>query len=474
MNRFLQDPTKVILALATVLCAVVLAASLVIGANLLASSAISLSFLGSGFLLHRSRTQTRDIGASTALMGQAVAFTAAFQGHNWQIDTHMLFFALLACLILLRSIPAILMGTVITAVHHLSLSIFMPALVFPGGALVENLGRTAFHAVILVMETAVLVATVLVLKRLDAEARRRNAELEKTVSEANQAREEADSARKTAEDTKEQAEAAKARAENLLREEKDAERLRLDAETERLALQSEAEKLAQANSAEQAQVVDCIRKAMQSLKAGDLTARIDRDLPEKYSDIGTAFNEAIAVLDATVGEVTAQSEDMQSQVEEIASATADLATRTERQAQMLRESSEGLEELTRVVSNTEDTVREADHSAQTAQNSAKSSETVVSETSQAMHAIQSEAEEISQIVKVIDEIAFQTNLLALNAGVEAARAGDAGRGTRLRGCRLGSPRVGATVFRKCNEHPQLDRTFRTAGSCRFGEDRRNG
>ncbi len=428
MNRFLQDPTKVILALATVLCAVVLAASLVIGANLLASSAISLSFLGSGFLLHRSRTQTRDIGAATALMGQAVAFTAAFQGHSWQIDTHMLFFALLACLILLRSIPAILMGTVITAVHHLSLSIFMPALVFPGGALVENLGRTAFHAVILVMETAVLVATVLVLKRLDAEARRRNAELEKTVSEANQAREEADSARKTAEDTKEQAEAAKSRAENLLREAKDAERLRLDAEAERQALQSEAEKLAQANSAEQAQVVDCIRKAMQSLKAGDLTARIDRDLPEKYSDIGTAFNEAIAVLDATVGEVTAQSEDMQSQVEEIASATADLATRTERQAQMLRESSEGLEELTRVVSNTEDTVREADHSAQTAQNSAKSSETVVSETSQAMHAIQSEAEEISQIVKVIDEIAFQTNLLALNAGVEAARAGDAGRG----------------------------------------------
>ncbi|NNL17973.1 MAG: hypothetical protein HKP37_04435, partial [Boseongicola sp.] len=90
--------------------------------------------------------------------------------------------------------------------------------------------------------------------------------------------------------------------------------------------------------------------------------------------------------------------------------------------------SEGLEELTRVVSRTESTVREADESAQTAESNAKSSESVVLATSQAMKAIQSEAEEISQIVKVIDEIAFQTNLLALNAGVEAARAGDTGRG----------------------------------------------
>ena len=429
MKWFLsQDPTKAILLLSAVLSAVVFLAGFIIGASLTAGGAISLVFLGVGLLLYRTRKQTRDIGVATALLGQAIAFTAVFQGHNWQVDTHMLFFALLACLIVLRSIPAILMATFITAAHHLSLSILMPALVFPGGELVENVARTALHAVIVLMETAVLIVTVLILKRLDKEASDKTADLEKTVVEANTARKEAENAHKAAEATRAQAEAAQGHAENLLREAKEAERMRIDAENERQALQSEAQQAAKQNTIEQTQVVDCIRQAMLSLKSGDLTTRIDQALPSSYRDIGLAFNDAIAALDATVGQVTSQTEDMQFQVREIAGATADLATRTERQAQMLSESSDGLKELTGVVSRTENTVREADVSAQAAESHAKSSEAVVHATSKAMKAIQADAEEISQIVKVIDEIAFQTNLLALNAGVEAARAGDAGRG----------------------------------------------
>ena len=427
-NILSRNPTQAVLALAGVLFAAVLVTALFVGGDVVIVGMIAGSFLGLGVAMYRGSDRLAEVGAATALIGQAIGLTAAFQGHPWQVDTHMVYFALLACLIVLRSIPAILMATVVTAVHHLSLSFFLPALVFPSGELMENLARTVFHAVIVLMETGVLVVTVVLLKRLDQEAQKQHAELTESVHRSQRAGEEAEKARQAAEAMQEQAKADQARTEQLLREAKEAEKLRVDAEAERLSAQEKTEQIVRATAEEQAEVVGRIRDAMHQLKGGDLTTRIDGQLPEAYRDVAVAFNEAVAALDATVGQVSVQAEDMQAQVLGIASATADLAKRTESQAQMLRESSEGLEELTRVVSKTEDTVKEADASAQSAQSSARSSETVVTETSKAMSAIQTEAEEISQIVKVIDEIAFQTNLLALNAGVEAARAGDAGRG----------------------------------------------
>ncbi|MEM6889674.1 MAG: hypothetical protein AAF636_16250 [Pseudomonadota bacterium] len=135
----------------------------------------------------------KDIGAATALLGQAISLTAAFQGHPWQIDSHMLFFALLACLIFLRSVPALLTGTALTAVHHLSLAMFLPAMVYPDGGTLQNLGRTILHAIILLLETAVLVVTVLVLKKMEGEMRDRNSELESALAGSEKTR--ADAAR---------------------------------------------------------------------------------------------------------------------------------------------------------------------------------------------------------------------------------------------------------------------------------------
>ncbi len=423
-----MSPPQSILALAGVFFLISTGAALVVQGNILATALISACFLATGAVLYRSNERFRDIGAATALIGQAIALTAAFQGHSWQIDAHMLFFALLACLIILRSIPAVLMATAITAAHHLSFSILMPSMVFPGTEIVENLGRTAFHAITVLVETAVLITAVIMLKRLDQEMQAQNEKLQETATRSEKARNEADAARKRAEAIQEESKAAQRRAETLLQEAKEAEKLRVDAEKDRETAQAEFKREVSESAEAQAKVVSAIRRVMERMRDGDLTTRIDDTLPEGYRDVGIVFNDALTALDAAVSEVAMQSAEMKSQVQEIASATNDLADRTQRQAMMLRESSEGLDELTRVVSKTEETVKEADASAQTAQDSAKSSEAIVSETSRAMDAIQSEAAEISQIVKVIDEIAFQTNLLALNAGVEAARAGDAGRG----------------------------------------------
>ena len=89
-----------------------------------------------------------------ALMSQPALLLAAFEGHRWQVDIHMYFFAVLALLTLLTSIPAILAGAALVAVHHLALNMAMPGLLYPGGS---DLPRTLVHAAILGVETAGLI-----------------------------------------------------------------------------------------------------------------------------------------------------------------------------------------------------------------------------------------------------------------------------------------------------------------------------
>ena len=141
---------------------------------------------------------------------------------------------------------------------------------------------------------------------------------------------------------------------------------------------------------------------------------------------GTAGNPTLDVNEAnlTLGNIGG----IRSGSSEISQAADDLSRRTEQQAASLEETAAALDEITATVNRTASGARQASDVVQAARGDAESSGTVVREAVTAMGAIGKSANEISQIIGVIDEIAFQTNLLALNAGVEAARAGEAGRG----------------------------------------------
>ena len=109
-----------------------------------------------------SNLATRLIVA-VALMGDVSLLVWQMQGHPWQPDMHMYFFAALATLVAYCDYRAILAGTVAVAVHHLALNFLLPAALYPGGG---DFGRVVLHASILILETAVLVWIVIELTRL--------------------------------------------------------------------------------------------------------------------------------------------------------------------------------------------------------------------------------------------------------------------------------------------------------------------
>jgi methyl-accepting chemotaxis protein len=112
----------------------------------------------------------------------------------------------------------------------------------------------------------------------------------------------------------------------------------------------------------------------------------------------------------------------------IAGSADELSTRTESQAATLEQTAAAIEEITSSVRSATEHAESVEKTVETARNNAEASSIVVNETIEAMTEIENSSNQISQIITVIDDIAFQTNLLALNAGVEAARAGEAGRG----------------------------------------------
>ncbi|MBF9044315.1 hypothetical protein HKCCE4037_13310 [Rhodobacterales bacterium HKCCE4037] len=174
--------------------------------------------------------------------------------------------------------------------------------------------------------------------------------------------------------------------------------------------------------------LDVFTEALERLGAGDLRVSVDQVSGYDSARLNDAFNATVNSLREIIEETKGAADGILTGSTEMAHASDDMARRTEQQAASLEETSAAVASLTNSVAETADLARQTDATLDGALKKAKSGTEVVQETDDAMVRISTSAEEMSQIIGVIDEIAFQTNLLALNAGVEAARAGEAGKG----------------------------------------------
>ncbi|CAK0763323.1 methyl-accepting chemotaxis protein [uncultured Gammaproteobacteria bacterium] len=182
-------------------------------------------------------------------------------------------------------------------------------------------------------------------------------------------------------------------------------------------------------------LTDTVQVAIEELGAmasaladGDLNQRITRDFQGAFDKLKTDFNTTSDRLGEIVGRIGEATEAISQASGEVSSGSADLAERTEQQASSLEETAASMEELGATVRSNADNAQRANRMAIDARGAAEQGGNVANSAIGAMKRIEEASHKITEIIGVIDEIAFQTNLLALNAAVEAARAGDAGKG----------------------------------------------
>ncbi len=171
-----------------------------------------------------------------------------------------------------------------------------------------------------------------------------------------------------------------------------------------------------------------LARVLNAIARGDLTEKITADYGGTFGQLKDDTNTTVERLREVVGQIKEASESINTAAQEIAAGNSDLSARTEEQASSLEETASSMEQLNATVRQNADNARQARELASSSNAVAEQGGEMVNRVVGTMGSIQESSKKISDIIGVIDSIAFQTNILALNAAVEAARAGEQGRG----------------------------------------------
>lgn len=169
-------------------------------------------------------------------------------------------------------------------------------------------------------------------------------------------------------------------------------------------------------------------RVLAALARTDLTERVTGQYEGAFARLRDDTNAVAEKLTEIVGQLRETSRGLKTATGEILSGANDLSERTTKQAATIEETSATMEQLASTVVENAKRAEEASHAAADVSKTAEESGKVMGDATEAMERITASSSKISNIIGMIDDIAFQTNLLALNASVEAARAGEAGKG----------------------------------------------